>query len=64
MEEIRTTTRRVILCTQRFYAPADAERAKEGLEPGLVLQERLWLEVDGKAAATDRPTVGEVKVLL
>lgn len=54
----------VILCVQRYLAPADPDRAARGLETGLVQQERRWLEIDGRYCPSDRPTVDEVKAML
>ena len=37
----------VFSCTQEYQAPADAERAKKGLDTELITAARNWMEVDG-----------------
>jgi hypothetical protein len=50
----------VFSCTQEYQAPADAERAKKGLDTELVTAVRNWMEVDGIKIHTNA-TAADIK---
>ncbi|MFP3091338.1 hypothetical protein LQZ21_13535 [Treponema sp. TIM-1] len=53
----------VFSCTQEYLAPADAERAKKGLNTELVSAVRTWMEVNGNKIHTNA-TAAEIKEIL